>query len=107
VTQNLIENLTNVEFSKNEGIQTILTLIDLIQDPAIIYHQTENQILTANNPLFLLTNLGENDFIGQSIETLLPDISDIDPISGHDQIALLKSNSLAEAQKAADDTCTG
>lgn len=90
MTQNLIENLANVEFSKNEGIQTILTLIDLIQDPAIIYHQTENQILTANNPLFLLTNLGENDFIGQSIDSLLPGISDTDPISGHDQIALLR-----------------
>ncbi|MDF1518871.1 MAG: ATP-binding protein [Brevefilum sp.] len=90
MTQNIIENLANVEFSKNEGIQAILTLIDLIQDPAIIYNQTENKILTANNPLFLLTNLGENDFLGQPIEILLPDISDTDPISGHDQKAFLK-----------------
>jgi PAS domain S-box-containing protein len=90
VTQNKIENLAGFEFSKNEGIQTILTLIDLIQDPAIIYNQNDDKILTANNPLFLLTSLGENDFIGQPINSLLPDIEDTDPISGHDQSALLK-----------------
>jgi len=90
VTQNLIENLADFEFSKNEGIQTILTLIDLIQDPAIIYHQSEDKILTANNPLFLLTNLGESDFIGQPIKSLLPNIEDTDPISGHDQMVLMK-----------------
>jgi len=90
VTHNLPENLLNFEFSKNEGIQSILTLLNLIPDPAIIFHAEENEILVANNPLYLLTNLGENDFIGQSIKTLLPNISDTDPISGHDRKALLR-----------------
>ena len=90
MTQNLIENLADFEFSKDEGIRAILTLIDLIQDPAIIYDQNDNKILTANNPLFLLTSLGENDFIGQPINSLLPNIEDTDPISGHDQSALLR-----------------
>jgi PAS domain S-box-containing protein len=90
VSQNLIEYLSNYELSKREGIQTILTLIDLIQDPAVIYQQSEDKILAANNPLFLLTNLGENDFIGQPINTLLSDIEDTDPITGHDQRVSLK-----------------
>jgi PAS domain S-box-containing protein len=90
VTQNIIENLPNFEISKNEGIQTILTLIDLIKDPAIIYLRTEDKILTANNPLYLITNLGENDFIGQPINSLLAEISDTDPISGHDQQTVLR-----------------
>lgn len=90
MTQTLIENLADFEFSKDEGIQAILTLIDLIQDPAIIYNKNDDKILTANNPLFLLTSLGENDFIGQPINSLLPNIEDTNPISGHDQSALLK-----------------
>ncbi len=90
MTQYLIENLAEFEFSKDEGIQAILTLIDLIHDPAIIYNQTDEKILTANNPLFLLTNLGENDFIGKKITALLPNIDDTDPISGHNQMVLLR-----------------
>ena len=94
MTQNLIENITNFELTKTEGIQTILTLLDLIQDPAVIYHQLEDRIITANNPLYLMTNLGENDFIGQSITALLPEIEDTDPISGHDKKALLRHKKL-------------
>jgi len=90
VTQNLTENIANFEFSRNEGIQAILTLIDLIQDPAIIYNKSEDLILAANNPLFLLTNLGESEFIGKPINSLLPNINDTDPISGHDQTVSLK-----------------
>jgi len=90
VTQNLPENLVDFELSRTEGIHSILTLINLIPDPAIIYQREKDEILTANNPLFLLTNLGEKDFIGQPIKTLLPNISDTDPISGHDKKALLK-----------------
>lgn len=94
MTQNLIDNLDNFEFSKNEGIKTILTLIDLIQDPAIIFDQNDNKILTANNHLFLLTNLGEKDFIGKNIQSLLPEINDTSPISGHDQITSLRHKKL-------------
>jgi len=90
VTQNLPENLADFELSRAEGIHSILTLINLIPDPAIIYQREKDEILTANNPLFLLTNLGEKDFIGQPIKTLLPNITDTDPISGHDKKALLK-----------------
>lgn len=90
MTQNLPENLADLELSKAEGIHSILTLINLIPDPAIIYQREKDEILTANNPLFLLTNLGEQDFIGQPIKTLLPNITDTDPISGHDKKALLK-----------------
>lgn len=90
MTQNLPENLADFELSRAEGIHSILTLINLIPDPAIIYQREKDEILTANNPLFLLTNLGEKDFIGQPIKTLLPNITDTDPISGHDKKALLK-----------------
>ena len=90
MTQNLLENLADIDFSKHEGIQAILTLIDLINDPAIIYNRNDDKILAANNPLFLLTSLGENEFLGNPIESLLPDIEDTDPISGHDHSVLLK-----------------
>lgn len=90
MNHNLPENLVELELSRVEGIQSILTLINLIPDPAIIYQHKNNKILTANNPLFLLTNLGEKDFIAQPIKALLPNITDTDPISGHDKKALLK-----------------
>lgn len=90
MTQNLPENLADSELSRLEGIQSILTLINLIPDPAIIYQRANDKILTANNPLYLLSNLGEKDFIGQPIKALLPNITDTDPISGHDKKALLR-----------------
>jgi two-component system, NtrC family, sensor histidine kinase AtoS len=90
VSHNIPEILANFELSRSEGIQSILTLINLIPDPAILYNRATQEILTANNPLFLLTNLGENDFVGQSIKALLPNLTDTDPISGHDKHALLR-----------------
>lgn len=90
MTHNLPENLENFEFSPAEGIHSVLTLFNLIPDPAIIYQRAEDSVLAANNAFFLLTNLGENDFLHQSITTILPDISDTDPISGHDKKALLR-----------------
>lgn len=90
MTEYLTDNLSNFELSREEGIQSILTLINLIPDPAIIYHREQDVIFTANNPLYLLTNLGESDFIGKPINTLLPGISDTDPISGHNQQAFLR-----------------
>jgi len=90
VTENLTDNLSNFELSREEGLQSILTLINLIPDPAIIYHREQDVILTANNPLYLLTNLGESDFIRKPINTLMPGISDTDPISGHNRQAQLR-----------------
>jgi PAS domain S-box-containing protein len=90
VTQDLSENLPDFELTRLEGIQSIFTLINLIPDPAIIYQREEDQILSANNPLYLLTNLGENDFIGQPIKTLLPNLTETDPIIGHDKKAFLR-----------------
>lgn len=84
------DNQDEFVFSVSDGIQTILTLLNLIPDPAIIYHNTTDKILAGNNPLYLLTNLGEKDFINQPIKSLLPDIDDTDPISGHDQETSLK-----------------
>ena len=82
--------MADLELSREEGIENILTLIDLIPDPAIIYHRIKDEILIANNALFLLTNLGEIDFIGQPIKSLIPNIIDTDPISGHDKKVLLR-----------------
>jgi len=90
VTENQSESLANFELSRDEGIQTILTLINLIPDPAVIYHRGRDEIITANNPLFLITTLGEAEFIGKQITSLLPDITDTDPISGHNKQALLR-----------------
>ena len=87
---NLPENLAGFEFTQSEGMQSILTLINLIPDPAIIYHRPKDEILIANNPLFLLTNLGEQDLLGQSIRSLLPNLVDTNPVSGHNRSALLR-----------------
>jgi len=89
VSQNL-SNQPSFDLTREEGIQSILTLINLIPDPAIIYHSGRDEILSANNPLYLLTQLGENDFIGTSIKALLPNLTDTNPISGHDKQALLR-----------------
>jgi len=90
VALNLSENFSEFELSREEGIQSILTLINLIPDPAFIYHRGQDRILAANNPLYLLTNLGEKDFIGGPIRTLLPNITETDPIGGHNKQALLR-----------------
>lgn len=90
MTENLPENFENFDISPEEGIHSILTLFNLIPDPAIIFHRFQDSILAANNAFFLLTNFGENDFIHQPIKIILPDISDTDPISGHDKKALLR-----------------
>ncbi len=90
MTQNLPENLAALEITKSEGIQTILTLMNLIPDPAILYNRITDKILTANHPLFLLTKLGEKDLINQPIKSLLPNLTDSDPISGHNKRALLR-----------------
>lgn len=94
MSQNSPENIADLEISKTEGIQTILTLINLIPDPAIFYNPHQDKILIANNPLFLLTKLGEKDLINQPIKSLLPNLSDTDPISGHNKRALLRHKSL-------------
>ena len=90
MTQNLPDKLTNLQLTRVEGIQSILTLLNLIKDPSILYDRSEDEIITANNALFLLTNLGENEFIGQSIRTLLPDNFDSNPISGHNKESYLR-----------------
>jgi PAS domain S-box-containing protein len=90
VTQNLSENESELNLPPDEGMRGILTLFNLIPDPAVIYERSQDIILAANNALFLLTNLGEQEFINQSIKTLLPNIADTDPISGHDKKALLR-----------------
>ena len=88
--QNSQDNLEGFDINPGKELDTILALFNLIPDPAIIYQQEVDRILAANNAFFLLTNLGENDFVQQSIKTLLPNITDTDPISGHDKKALLR-----------------
>jgi len=90
VIQNLPENLADLDITKSEGIQTIFTLMNLIPDPAIIYNRITDKILIANNPLFLITKLGEEDLLNQPIKSLLPNITDTDPITGHNRQALLR-----------------
>ena len=90
MTQDFSDRQSNFHLSPEDGTRSILTLINLIPDPAFIYQREENQILAANNALFLLTQLGENDFLYQDIITLLPKLSDIDPTTGHNQSNFLR-----------------
>lgn len=90
MNDNIPPSLYDFEFSRDEGIQSFLTLLNLIPDPAVIYHRGSNAILFANNPLYLITNLGELDFIGQPLESLIPEITDTDPITGHNQQVFLR-----------------
>jgi two-component system, NtrC family, sensor histidine kinase AtoS len=90
VTDHLLDNFDSLNLSSDEEMHTIRTLFNLIPDPAIIYQQAADHILAANNAFFLLTNLGELEFLNQSIKTILPNITNTDPISGHDKKALLR-----------------
>lgn len=90
MNDNKPQNLYDFEFSGDEGKQSFLTLLNLIPDPAVIYQRELDIILIANNPMYLITNLGEMDFIGQSIRTLVPELDDTDPISDHNRQVYLK-----------------
>lgn len=90
MTLNLPENSNSFNLNIDEGIPSILTLFNLIPDPAIIYQPINDVIIAANNAFFLMTNLGEDEFIQYSIKTILPNITDTDPISGHNKKALLR-----------------
>ena len=90
MTQPIPENLSEFDLSRAESIKSILTLMDLISDPAFIYQREKDQIIAGNNALFQRTTFNEADFIGQSIKTLLPNITNTDPIIGHGQSTLLR-----------------
>ena len=90
MTQNLSDFFENVSLSKAQGIESILTLLNLISDPAIIYDRQQDQVLAANNAFFLLTNLEEREFVGKEIRSLLPNITDTDPTTGHGQVTRLR-----------------
>ncbi len=90
MTQNRPDYPESFDLSKSEGLESILTLLNLIPDPAIIYHRAQDQVLAANNAFFLLTNLEENEFVGKDIHTLLPNITDTDPTTGHGQKTRLR-----------------
>ncbi len=94
MNQTSAENKDKLEVPSNDSNQSIQTLLNLLPDPAIIYQPNTNKIIAGNNPLFLLTNLGENDFINQPIKALLHDISDTNPISGHNKSANLRHKKL-------------
>ena len=94
MNQTAAENNDDLEVPSYDSNQSILTLLNLLPDPAIIYQQNTDKILAGNNPLFLLTNLGENDFINQPIKALLHDISDTNSISGHNKSANLRHKKL-------------
>lgn len=90
MTQNLPENLAGLDLSSGDITQGVITLLNLIPDPVFIFDRSQDKILAANNALFLLTHLGESDFIHKTISTLLPNAVDTDPISGHDRKAFLR-----------------
>ena len=94
MTDNLPEKFDQVVHNSDEGLSSILTLFNLIPDPAIIYLPGEDTIIAANNAFFLMTNLGEDDFFHQSIKAVLPNINDTDPIGGHNKKALLRHKKL-------------
>jgi PAS domain S-box-containing protein len=100
VTQLIPENLAEFDLSRAESIKSILILMDLIPEPAFIYLREKDEIIIANNALFHRTNFNETDFIGKSIQKLLPNITKTDPIAGHGQKTLLyqKDKSLIMVQ---------
>lgn len=93
MTQNLPDKLSNLTLTRVEGIQSILTLLNLLKEPAILYNRATDEILTANNALFLITNLGEIEFINKGIASLLPSDIETDPIIGHDTDTFLRHKS--------------
>jgi two-component system, NtrC family, sensor histidine kinase AtoS len=90
VTDSLQGFLNLLNANPDEGIHSILTLFNLLPDPAILYQPDSDAIVVANNAFYLMTNLGEDEFIQHSIKTILPNITDTDPISGHNKPALLR-----------------
>lgn len=90
MSQNLSDYLTDFPFSRSEGIESILTLLNLIPDPAVIYDRGQDHILAANNAFYLLTNLEESEFIGKSVHAILPNITDTHPTTGHGQTSRLR-----------------
>lgn len=93
MTQNPINQFPDFFLLRENGIRSILTIINLIPEPALIFQREKNLIISANNALFLLTQLSERDFIQQGISALLPNIADTDPITGHNQRTLLRHDS--------------
>lgn len=94
MTLNIQDNFDPKIFKTEEGMNSVLTLFNLIPDPAIIYHPEEDKIVAANNAFFLMTNLGEDEFMQHSIKAVLPNITDTDPIGGHNKKALLRHKKL-------------
>ena len=90
MTPDLNGNNSEFNLTREESIHGILTMLDLIPDPALIYYKEQDRILAANNPLFLLTGLGDYDLVNQPITALLPNIEDSDPIRGHNKQAFIR-----------------
>jgi PAS domain S-box-containing protein len=90
VSQNLPDFLDQFDVSKTEGFERFLTVLNLIPDPAVLYDRAQDQILAANNAFFLLTNLEENEFLGREIHSILPNITDTNPTTGHGQSTRLR-----------------
>ncbi|MDY6873362.1 MAG: PAS domain-containing protein, partial [Chloroflexota bacterium] len=90
MSQNLPDFLDQFDVSKTEGFERFLTVLNLIPDPAIFYDRAQDQILAANNAFFLLTNLEENEFLGREIQSILPNIRDTSPTTGHGQSTRLR-----------------
>jgi two-component system, NtrC family, sensor histidine kinase AtoS len=90
VTHEFKDNISDLELSREDGIKSVLTLINLIPDPAVIYQREEDRIIVANNALFLLTQLEEKDFIQKDLSSLLPKLTNTDPITGHNKQTFLR-----------------
>ncbi len=90
MTNNIYDQFKSLNYSSSEGEQSLLTLFNLIHDPAIIYRHENETIVSANNAFFLLTNLGESDFLNQSIHSIFQNIFEADSIDGHEKKALLR-----------------
>lgn len=90
MTHEFLDNISNFNLSRQDGIKSVLTMINLIPDPAIIYQRKDDTLIAANNALFLLTQLGEKDFLLKGLSSLLPKLNDTDPITGHNKQTLLR-----------------
>ncbi len=85
------EQILESELTRSEKLHSVLTLLNLISDPALIYNRTSDRILAVNNHLIVLAGLDEDQLAGQEIQRVLPNLVDTDPITGHGQKVRLRT----------------
>ena len=67
-------------------------LIDLIPDPALVYHRSKDKLVLANQPFLDLTGYSKADLQGMSLSAVMPEEPDTNPSNEGRQISLQVSS---------------